>query len=120
MRHHARAQALAPESEQAIENAKERDLHARFDPLIAVGNAEKHGLQKQSHPYAVRERLELFLEVAAKDEFFADAGADGNADPQHDFQRAPRQKSLDGSGMLGPEPAVPGYLEEHPAAPYSD
>ena len=76
MRRHAGAQALAPESEQAVQGAQDGDLYARFDPLIAVRNPEEHSLQEPCAPPAVRKGLELFLEVAAKDQLFADSRAD--------------------------------------------
>ena len=79
--HHAGAQALAPERERAEERAEDDDLRAGLDALVAVGNSEQDGLQNQGDPFGVRVGFELFLEIAAKDEFFADAGADGDADP---------------------------------------
>src|SRR5947207_3049222 len=81
MRHHAGPQAPAPNREQAIQSAKARDLHACFDALVTVRNPEHASLQKPCNPSAVRKNLELFLEVTAKDQLFAESGANGNANP---------------------------------------
>src|SRR5580700_12310298 len=105
MRHHAGAQVLAPKRDQSVQSAKAGDSCARSDALITVRSPEEHGLQKHRNPPAMRKCLKLLLKIAAENQFLAESGTHGNANPKHYFQRSLRQVSLDGSSVAGTEPA---------------
>src|SRR5580658_5682587 len=112
MRDHAGPQAPAPNCEQPEQGAIACDLHSRFDSLVTVRNPEQHRLQKQCNPPAVCKNLELLLEVTAKHQLFAKSSADGNANPEGNFQSSLWQEILDGSSPARPEPAIPRPLDQ--------
>src|SRR5215470_14273331 len=75
MADHARPKILQPYRNQAVESAETGDLHAGRHALIGMGDAEQHCRQQERESAMSGPRLELPLEVAAKDELLAEPGA---------------------------------------------
>lgn len=69
---------------------------AAFAPLINLARAKQRRREKHADRSAAGPGDKLPLQVAAKNDFFADAGGDGESDPQKRFELALWSKKVRG------------------------
>ena len=87
MREHARAQTATEMREDAEERTVEHDEQSAADTFIEMRGSEEEGGDRDAEDRATGERSELLLQIAAKDELFADAGANAERSPEREFCR---------------------------------
>jgi len=106
MGEHSGTRTPAPEREQTVERAEHGDHDDVLDSLIGVTDPEAHGLDQQCESWSTGPRLQLLLEVSAKDELLAESRGRANGDPDGDLRRAPRKEPTDGLRSVWPEKPV--------------
>ena len=91
--HHAGAKIAAHETEDAEERAKCGYEQHTTQSFIAVSEAEDESGAEYANPETMTDACELLLQVAAENEFFADAGADAERSVAASWRRQGKKEA---------------------------
>jgi hypothetical protein len=87
VREDAGSQTATQMREDAEERTVKHDEQSAADTFIEMRGSEEDGGDRDAEDGATGERSELLLQIAAKDELFADAGADAEGSPERELCR---------------------------------
>ncbi len=94
MRDHSCPQSSPQQREHAKHRAIRGDEQYSRDSFIAVRGAKHQSGERDADPYAVPHAGKLLLQVAAEDQFLADAGRDAQYQEQHHLDSRDRRQFL--------------------------